>query len=106
MCRCGAESAEPFEIRAGHRAFTVHIGAEKRCTVRFELRHDIFRAQQKLTPPAIDRDAALSRVEGDDDSSGWQFCCKAPQKLRVDLAFLEDGAADDDVMRTPLCDCL
>jgi hypothetical protein len=41
--RRAAQAAEPFEICAGHRAFAVHVGAQKSGAEGFELRHNIFR---------------------------------------------------------------
>ena len=70
MLCSGAKIVEPFEIRAGHGAFAVNVGAEKGVAEGFELQHDIFRTESETAAPAVNSDAAFCGVEGNDDFMG------------------------------------
>ena len=58
----GTEHTEPVEIGAGHGAFAIDVGAEKRGAKGLKLGHDIFGAQGEFAPPAVDGDAAFGGV--------------------------------------------
>src|SRR5580692_11568064 len=99
---CGAKLTKPAEVCPSHRAFTVDIGTEKSRAKWRKLSHDIFGAQGEFATPAVNRDVAFCGVEGNNNLMRRYLFCELPQKASVDLAFPESGAADNDLLGSPL----
>src|SRR6266404_5507552 len=68
MRRRIAQRSKPFQVRAGHCAFTVHVGAEESGAERFELRHYSFGPKSDSLSPAVNGDSPTRCVECDHDS--------------------------------------
>src|SRR5258708_34334844 len=96
-----AQLAKPFEVRARHGAFAVHVGAQESRAEGFELRHHFFGFKRDALAPAVNGDVAPGRVESDDDLSSTNFFCEPPQESSVDFAAAEGGASHKDLARAP-----
>src|SRR5438270_13713312 len=96
-----AQPAKPFEIRARHRAFAVHVGAQESCAKRFEARHHRLCLKRDALPPAVNRDVAPGRVESDDDLFSGDFVCQPPQESSIHFSSTESGASNNDLALAP-----
>src|SRR5260370_20654350 len=98
---CAAQRSKPLEVRAGHGAFAVYIGAEKSRAEGFELRHHFFGLNRNRFAPAVNGDASAGRVESDDDLFPTNFFCKQPQKSGVHFSAAERRASNNDLACAP-----
>src|ERR1700716_3317044 len=104
-CRV-AQLAKPLEVRAGHRAFTVHVGAQEPGAEGFELRHHCLCLKRDARAPAVNGDVSSGSVEGDDDLFSANFFCEPPQKPGVHFSAVESSASNNELARTPTCNFL
>src|SRR5205814_9579491 len=63
MFRRRPQRSKPFQIRAGHRPFAIHIRAKKRRTVRRQRRHDLLRRTRQRFLPPLHRNFPAPRVQ-------------------------------------------
>src|SRR6266581_7338492 len=96
-----AQHSKPFEVRAGHGAFAVHIGAEKSSAKRFELRHHALGLEREALAPAVDRNLSPGGVQGNYDPFAMHFLGELVQEASVYIFVVKRGASNDDLVRAP-----
>ena len=96
-----AQPAEPFEVRARHRAFAVHVGAQESRAEVFELGHHFVSLKGDALPPAVNGDVSSGRVESDDDLFPTDCFCQLLQESDVYFSMAESGTSNNDLTRTP-----
>src|ERR1700731_5503372 len=101
MGRRVAQLAKPLEVRAGHRAFAVHVGAQEAGAEGFELRHHCLCLKRDARAPAVNGDVSPGSVERDDDLFSANFFCELPQESGVYFSAAESGASNNDLARAP-----
>src|SRR3977135_3882767 len=99
-CRV-AQLAQPFEVRAGHCALTVHVGTQEPGAEGLELRHHCLCLKRDARAPAVNGDVSPGSVESDDDLFSANFFCEPPQECGVHFSAAENGASDNDLARAP-----
>src|ERR1700682_5497720 len=99
--RCVAQPAKPFEVCARHRAFAVHVGAQKATAERLELRHHFFRLKPDARAPAVNGYVSPGSVESDDNSFSTNFFCEPPQESTVHFSLTESGASNNNLASAP-----
>src|ERR1700674_1645502 len=96
-----AQLSKPFEVRAGHCAFAVHVGAQETSAEGFELRHHSLRLQRDSRTPSVDGAVSPGSVESEDDLCSANFFCDPLQESRVHLSVSESGTSNNDLTRAP-----
>jgi len=66
--RSATEAAKPVQIGALHHAFFVDVGAEESSAVRLKRAEDLLGGEAGRLAPAFNDDAAVFRIEGDQDA--------------------------------------
>src|ERR1700731_3566065 len=99
-CRV-AQLAKPFEVRARHGAFAVHVGAQEPGAEGFELRHHCLCLKCDARAPAVNGDVSPGSVESDDDLFSANFFCELPQESGVYFSAAESGASNNDLAPAP-----
>src|SRR5258708_32937161 len=101
MLRCATQLAKPFEVRARHGAFAVHVGAHKSRAEGFELRHHFVGLQGDARAPAVNCDVSPGSVQGDDDLFRMNCSCELLEECGVHFSPVECGASDNDLACAP-----
>src|SRR5260370_40167668 len=96
-----AQLAKPFEICPGHRAFPVHVGAQKSRAEGIALRHHFFELKRDALAPAVNGDVSPGSVESDDDLSSTNFFCEPPQESSVHFPAHQTATSHNNLPRTP-----
>src|SRR5207245_11036510 len=99
MCGGIAQHSKPFEVRAGHGPFAVHIGAEKSSAKRFELRHHALGLEGTALAPAVDRNSSPGSVQGNHDPFAMQFLGELAQEASVDFSAVKRGDYNHALVR-------
>src|SRR5262249_33708965 len=92
-----AQLAKPREVGAAHGALASDIGREKRRAIGLELADGFDGSQRQRAPPPVNGDAALDRVESDDDSPPGDGRAQAAEKRAIDLPTAKSVAANDNL---------
>src|SRR5216683_897338 len=101
MCGRIAQHSKPFEVRAGHGAFAVHIGAEKSSAKRFELRHHALGLEREALAPAVNRNSSPGGIQGNYDPFAMQFLGELAQEASVHFSAVKRGASNNDLVHAP-----